>query len=56
MTHPRVLIVTGASRGIGAATARLTQRGYAVCVNYRTGREQAETLVADLGTAGGRAI
>jgi NAD(P)-dependent dehydrogenase (short-subunit alcohol dehydrogenase family) len=31
----KVLIVTGASRGIGAATARLAaQRGYAVCVNF----------------------
>lgn len=30
-----VMLVTGASRGIGAATARLaTARGYAVCVNY----------------------
>ncbi len=37
-----VLIVTGASRGIGAATARLAaQRGYAVCVNYRHNRDAA---------------
>ena len=32
----KVVLITGGSRGIGAATARLAaQRGYAVCVNYR---------------------
>ena len=36
------MIITGASRGIGAATARLAaQQGYAVCVNYRAARGQA---------------
>src|SRR5437667_159797 len=36
------MIVTGGSRGIGAATARLgAQRGYAVCVNYRSDRPAA---------------
>src|SRR6185295_16867216 len=57
--HPMsdVLIVTGGSRGIGAATARLAaERGYAVCVNYRAQREAAERLVAAIGAAGGRAI
>jgi NAD(P)-dependent dehydrogenase (short-subunit alcohol dehydrogenase family) len=54
---PGALIVTGASRGIGAATARLAaQRGYAVCVNYRSRREQAEALVGELEAAGARAI
>jgi len=52
-----VLIVTGGSRGIGAATARLAaERGYAVCVNYRAQREAAERLAAEIGAAGGRAI
>ena len=43
---PRLLIVTGASRGIGAATARLAAaRGYQVCVNYHRNREAAEEVV-----------
>jgi len=51
------VIITGGSRGIGAATARLAaQRGHAVCVNYRAAREQALQLVAELQNGGGRAI
>lgn len=54
---PEVMIVTGASRGIGAATARLAaQRGYAVAVNYRSKREAAEALVRDIERSKGRAI
>ncbi len=35
MTDPQIMIVTGGSRGIGAATARLAAtRGYDLCVNY----------------------
>jgi NAD(P)-dependent dehydrogenase (short-subunit alcohol dehydrogenase family) len=46
------LIVTGASRGIGAAVARLAAaRGYAVAVNYSRDRQGAEALVAELGRA-----
>lgn len=53
----RVAVVTGGSRGIGAATARLLgRRGYAVCVNYRTEAEAAARVVADVEAAGGRAI
>jgi NAD(P)-dependent dehydrogenase (short-subunit alcohol dehydrogenase family) len=52
-----VLIVTGASRGIGAATARLAaSRGYAVCVNYRSNREAADRVAAGIVAAGGRAL
>jgi NAD(P)-dependent dehydrogenase (short-subunit alcohol dehydrogenase family) len=52
-----VAIVTGASRGIGAATARLLAgRGYRVCVNYRTEPEAAERLCGEIEVAGGRAI
>jgi len=52
----RVAIVTGASRGIGAATARLAaERGYAVCVNYRANRAAAEAVVGEIERAGGRA-
>jgi NAD(P)-dependent dehydrogenase (short-subunit alcohol dehydrogenase family) len=51
-----VAIVTGASRGIGAAVARLLGRhGYRVCVNYRAGREAAESVAADIVQAGGEA-
>ena len=52
-----VAIVTGASRGIGAATARLlAERGYGVCVNYRTEPERARALCAEIEAAGGRAV
>jgi NAD(P)-dependent dehydrogenase (short-subunit alcohol dehydrogenase family) len=51
-----ILIITGASRGIGAATARLAAtRGYTVCVNYRGNGGAAEAVVADVQAAGGRA-
>jgi NAD(P)-dependent dehydrogenase (short-subunit alcohol dehydrogenase family) len=53
----KVLIITGASRGIGAATARLAgKRGYAVCVNYRHNRDAAERVVQQIEADGGRAI
>jgi NAD(P)-dependent dehydrogenase (short-subunit alcohol dehydrogenase family) len=53
----RVLVVTGASRGIGAATARLAaERGDAVCVNYLRECDAAEALVRDIERAGGTAI
>lgn len=55
MTNTRVLIVTGGSRGIGAATARLAgARGYAVC--YRRDRVAAEHVVKDVEAAGSTAI
>src|SRR5437762_11453419 len=51
------LIVTGASRGIGAATARLAaQRGYSVAVNFQEGQKQARQVVEDILAVGGRAI
>ncbi|HEU0199216.1 MAG TPA: SDR family oxidoreductase [Burkholderiaceae bacterium] len=53
----KVLIVTGASRGIGAATARLAaERGYAVCVNYARNRQAAEALVGEITAGGGEAV
>lgn len=52
-----VALVTGASRGIGAATARtLASLGYAVAVNYVGNRDKAEEVVADIVKAGGKAI
>lgn len=51
------LIVTGASRGIGAAIAQLAAlRGYAVAVNFCTGEQQAGRVIADIVAEGGRAI
>jgi NAD(P)-dependent dehydrogenase (short-subunit alcohol dehydrogenase family) len=53
----RILLITGGGRGIGAATARLAAaRGYAVCINYRRRREDAEAVVKSIETEGGRAI
>jgi len=53
----RILVVTGGSAGIGAAVARLAaSRGYAVGLSYRTGREPAEQVVADIRAGGGQAI
>ena len=53
----KVLIITGASRGIGAATALLAAaEGYAVCVNYRKDRQGAEHVASGIAAAGGRAI
>ncbi len=52
-----VMIVTGGSRGIGAATARLAgEKGYAVCVNYRRDADAAAAVVADIEKAGSQAL
>jgi NAD(P)-dependent dehydrogenase (short-subunit alcohol dehydrogenase family) len=53
----RVAIITGASRGIGAATAILAGgRGYAVCVNYLRNPASAREVVAAIEGGGGHAI
>lgn len=53
----KVLLITGAGRGIGAATARLAGRqGYSVCVNYRSRREAAASVVEAIEAGGGRAV
>src|SRR5262249_51203460 len=50
-------VVTGGARGLGRATTRLlAQRGASVCVNYAVHAEAAKALVAEIKTAGGRAI
>jgi NAD(P)-dependent dehydrogenase (short-subunit alcohol dehydrogenase family) len=52
-----ILLVTGASRGIGAAIARLAaKRGFDVAVNYLKDRKSADAVVADVKAAGRRAV
>lgn len=53
----KVVIVTGASRGIGASTALLAaEKGYAVGINYLKNKDAAEALVQKIHQRGGRAI
>ena len=53
----RVLLITGAGRGIGAATARLAAaRRYDVAVNFATNATAAQAVVADCERAGARAV
>lgn len=57
MSSKRVAIVTGGSRGIGAATARvLAENDYDVCVNYRSNGTAADAVVDELVSAGATAI
>lgn len=54
--HARVALVTGGSRGIGAATSKLlASRGASVAVNYKTNADDAEDVVAAICSAGGKA-
>ena len=56
-TSQQVALVTGASRGIGAAIAkRLARDGFTVVINYAGNAAEAEQLAADIERAGGQAI
>ncbi len=55
--NPRILIVTGGGRGIGAATALLAgSRGYSVCVNYLGNHAAAQAVVRKIQQNGGNAL
>jgi 3-oxoacyl-[acyl-carrier protein] reductase len=55
--HGKVVLITGASRGIGAAAARrLAQGGAAVVVNYHQNRAAAEKVLQDIVSCGGRGM
>lgn len=57
MTNRKAVIVTGGSRGIGAAVARLAAvQGFPVVVNYATHKIAADAVVAEIVMAGGQAI
>ncbi|MGN6418400.1 MAG: SDR family oxidoreductase [Pseudobacter sp.] len=53
----KIMLITGGSRGIGAATATLAAAsGYAVAVNYNKNKEAAGAVVAAISARGGKAI
>ena len=53
----KVAVVTGASKGIGAAIAKaLAAAGAAVVVNYSSSRRDADTVVAEIAGKGGKAV
>ena len=53
----RIILITGGSRGIGAATAQLAAaQGYVVCISYLHNRSAADAVVSSIAEAGGRAL
>ncbi len=57
MKREKVAIITGSSRGIGAATAKLfATKGYHICVNYRSNRKAAESVAAEIELTGNQCL
>ncbi|KCV54398.1 SDR family oxidoreductase [Bordetella bronchiseptica] len=56
MDQRGLFVVTGGSRGIGAAIARLAARDYPVAILYRADAAAAETVAGDIAAQGGRAV
>ena len=57
MRAQKVVVITGGGRGIGAAAAKLfAKEGYAVCINYKSNSEAANTLAQGIIAEGGRCI
>ncbi len=57
VTDDSIVLVTGGSRGIGAATAKyLAKQGYAVCVNYLSNEDEANKVIAEIESNDGKAI
>lgn len=57
MDSPRNLLISGGSRGIGAATARLAaERGFFVCINYRRNSKAAADLLSQIRDGGGDGV
>ena len=56
-TEKKVAIVTGASKGIGAGIAKaLAAEGYVVVVNYASSKTDADKVVGEIDSAGGKAL